>query len=122
MTGTLKPGDLPNARTQDRDTRRALGSSEGVTSGDRAGRECSCADGLALARWSVLLPLGIAPPWMRTALARLESSFPGFSFAVSRGWRGLRFEAWRSSAADGLYAVKTDDPRELWRELETAQR
>jgi hypothetical protein len=44
------------------------------------------------------------------------------SFAVSRGWRGLRFEAWRDSTADGLYAVITDDPSELWHELEMAQR
>jgi hypothetical protein len=53
---------------------------------------------------------------------RLQSAFPAFSFIISRNWRGFRFEAWRTTAADGLYAVITDDPNELWHELEMAQR
>jgi len=56
---------------------------------------------------------------MRTELARLESAFPAFSFAIRRGRRGPRFEAWRESALGGLYAIITDDFCELWRELET---
>ena len=81
----------------------------------------SDADELALIRWS-MLPMGVVPLWMRAALAYLESAVPAFSFTVSRGWRGLRFEAWRDTTADGLYAVITDDPSELWHELEIAQR
>lgn len=52
-------------------------------------------------------------------LDRLRAAFPGFSFAISPGWRGPVFEAWRDPAAGGLYAAITDDPRELWRELES---
>jgi len=52
----------------------------------------------------------------------ISHGFPDYlPFTISRGWRGFRFEAWRDSA-NGLYAVITDDPRELWRELEAAQR
>jgi len=68
------------------------------------------------------MPMGVTPSWMRADLARLESEFPAFSFTISRNWRGFRFEAWRTTAADGLYAVITDDPNELWHELEMAQR
>jgi hypothetical protein len=65
------------------------------------------------------LHLNDAPPtWMRTDLARLESAFPAFSFAIWKGWDGPRFEAWRETTLDGLYAIITDDPGELWRELE----
>jgi hypothetical protein len=31
------------------------------------------------------------------------------------------FEAWRDSAESGLYAVITEDARELWHELEADQ-
>jgi len=122
MTGTLEPGDLSGARTDVVVTRRELRDSKDAGSGDRAARASSAVGELTLARWSVLLPLGITPAWMRIALARLESAFPEFSFVISRGCHGLRFEAWRTSAADGLYAVITADPRELWHELEGAQR
>ncbi len=59
---------------------------------------------------------------MRIDLARLESAFPAFSFAISSGWHGLRIEAWRDTTLSGLYAIITDDPDELWRELDMALR
>jgi hypothetical protein len=62
------------------------------------------------------------PMWMRTYLARLESAFPAFSFGICRGWSGPRFEAWRENTPSGLYAIITDDPHELWRELDIALR
>ena len=69
------------------------------------------------------LQLNDAPPtWMRTDLTRLESAFPAFSFAICNGWQGPRFEAWRDTTLSGLYAIITDDPRELWRELGMAER
>jgi hypothetical protein len=55
-------------------------------------------------------------------LARLESSFPAFSFAIRKGWNGPRIEAWQDTSRTGLYAIITDDPRELWRELGMAVR
>ena len=60
--------------------------------------------------------------WMPTALVQLESAFPAFSFAIRKGWDGPRFEAWRDTTLGGLYAIITDDPGELWRELDTAPR
>jgi hypothetical protein len=80
----------------------------GRPAGDRA------ADGMAAGS-----PPDVVPRWTTGDLARLELAFPGFSFAVRRGLRGLTIEAWRDAAAGGLYAVITDDPRELWRELGT---
>jgi hypothetical protein len=52
-------------------------------------------------------------------LDRLRAAFPDFSFAIASGWHGPVFEAWRDPAAGGLYAAITDDPRELWRELQS---
>jgi hypothetical protein len=75
-----------------------------------------------LTRWPPLHPKDATPMEMRTDLARLESAFPAFSFAICRGWGGPRFEAWRDTTRSGLYAIITDDPRELWRELEMAPR
>jgi hypothetical protein len=63
-----------------------------------------------------------APTEMRTDLARLESAFPAFSFTICNGWGGPRIEAWRDTSLSGLYAIITDDPRELWRELDMAVR
>jgi hypothetical protein len=57
----------------------------------------------------------------RANLDRLRAAFPDFAVGISRGWRGPVFEAWRDPAAGGLYAVITDDARELWRELEACQ-
>src|SRR5690348_8935282 len=57
----------------------------------------------------------------RADLDQLRAAFPDFSFGISRGWRGPVFEAWRDPAAGGLYAVITEDARELWRELEACQ-
>jgi len=58
----------------------------------------------------------------RQDLARLESAFPAFSFTICRGRRGPSFEAWRDTTRSGLYAIITDDPGELWRELDMAPR
>jgi hypothetical protein len=65
---------------------------------------------------------GLAVPFpTRANLDRLRAAFPDFAVGISRGWRGPVFEAWRDPAAGGLYAVITDDARELWRELEAYQ-
>jgi len=121
MTGRREADDLSDTQPVDADAHRTLEGTGGRALGDRPELLRPDAGELALIRWSVL-PMGVTPLWMRAALARLESAFPAFSFTVSRGWRGLRFEAWRDATADGLYAVITDDPGELWRELEMAQR
>lgn len=65
---------------------------------------------------------GITPMEMHADLARLESAFPGFSFAIRKGWDGPRFEAWRDTIQSGLYAIITHDPCELLRELNMAVR
>ncbi len=76
-----------------------------------------------LLTWRPSLSLKIVIPLdMRADLARLESAFPAFSFAIRTGWDGPRFEAWRDTAGSGLYAIITDDPHELWRELDMAPR
>ena len=62
------------------------------------------------------------PMEMQADLARLESAFPGFSFAIRKGWDGPRFEAWRDTLQSGLYAIITHDPCELLRELNMAVR
>jgi hypothetical protein len=59
---------------------------------------------------------------MRADLARLASAFPAFSITICKGWDGPRFEAWRNTTLSGLYAIITDDPGELWRELDMADR
>jgi hypothetical protein len=73
-------------------------------------------------RWSLRHPRDATPMEMRADLTRLASAFPGFSFAICQGWDGPRFEARRDAALSGLYAIITDNPRELWRELEMAVR
>ena len=62
------------------------------------------------------------PVEMRADLARFESTFPAFSFMICMGWDGPRIEAWRDTTPSGLYAIITDDPGELWRELNLAVR
>jgi hypothetical protein len=62
-----------------------------------------------------------APPSMNAELTRLQAAFPAFSFSICRGWRGLMFEAWRDPATPGLYALFTQDARELRRELAACQ-
>lgn len=62
------------------------------------------------------------PVAMWADLARLQSAFPAFSFAICKGWDGPRIEAWRYASRSGLYAIITDDPSELWRELGMAVR
>jgi hypothetical protein len=76
---------------------------------------------LMLTALSVLDSRLAVPLPARADLDRLRAAFPDFSFGISRGWRGPVFEAWRDPAADGLYAVITEDARELWRELEACQ-
>jgi hypothetical protein len=41
---------------------------------------------------------------------------------ICTGWDGPRFEAWRDTTPSGLYAIITDDPDELLRELNMAVR
>ena len=75
-------------------------------------------------RWtarSLLRGRQAAPPWMRAELVRLQAAFPEFSFGICPGWRGPVFEAWRETGTGGLYAVITQDARELWRELEASR-
>src|SRR6266852_3506558 len=74
--------------------------------------------GLALESRSLLRGRRAAPPWMRAELVRLRAAFPEFSFGICPGWRGPMFEAWRAMGSGGLYAVITQDAREVWRELE----
>ena len=71
---------------------------------------------------SSLQPKGATPLQMRTDLARFESAFPTFSFMICTGWDGPRIEAWRDTTLSGLYAIITDDPDELLRELNMAVR
>ena len=78
--------------------------------------------GPVLTQWPSQYPGDATPMWMRTDLARLESAFPAFSFTICRGRRGPSFEAWRDTTRSGLYAIITDDPGELWRELDMAPR
>jgi hypothetical protein len=77
--------------------------------------------GLMLTSLSVLGSRLAVPLAMRADLDQLRAAFPGFSFGICRGWRGLVFEAWRDAGAGGLYAVMTSDPHELRRELEASQ-
>jgi hypothetical protein len=88
--------------------------------GDDPWRAC---DRESVLIWQPLLNLkDFMPMRMRTDLTRLESAFPAFSFAICSGWHGPRFEAWRDVTRSGLYAIITDDPCELWRELGMAER
>lgn len=116
MTQRSGPDELPDVPAHDVTVHLIEAGKVDGGALDGAGRETT-----PILR-SPLHPDGVTPPWMRAVLARLESAFPAFSFTISRGWGGFRFEAWRGPAPTGLYAVITDDPRELWHELETAQR
>jgi hypothetical protein len=77
--------------------------------------------GLALDSRSLLRGRQAAPPWMRAELVRLQAAFPEFSFGICQGWRGPMFETWRETGTGDLYAVITQDARELWRELKASQ-
>jgi hypothetical protein len=97
----------------------------GMSSGDcdkagRAGHEHGAPTPPALTSWSILRPLTV-PPSMIAELARLRAAFPAFSISIRPGWRGLTFEAWRDSAATGLYALISQDAGELWRVLDASQ-
>ena len=74
------------------------------------------------AHFPTLQPACATPVEMRADLARFESTFPAFSFMICMGWDGPRIEAWRDTTLSGLYAIITDDPGELWRELNLAVR
>jgi hypothetical protein len=69
---------------------------------------------LAMAGRPAVCPRPGAPLWMLAELVRLRTAFPEFSFGICRGWRGLRFEAWREPGPGGLCAVITQDAGELW--------
>ena len=84
---------------------------------DRSGPEYPASAWLALDGWPALYAEPRIPPWMGVELERLRASFPAYSFAICRGWRGLAFEAWRDPGTGGLYAVITQDAGELRREL-----
>src|SRR5690242_10370869 len=70
----------------------------------------------------LLQPACATPVEMRADLTRFGSIFPAFSFMICMGWDGPRIEAWRDTTLSGLYAIITDDPAELWRELNMAVR
>jgi hypothetical protein len=87
----------------------------------RSGHDRSPDYALMLTALSALDSRLAVPFPAREDLDRLRAAFPDFSFGISRGWRGPVFEAWRDPAVGGLYAVITEDARELWRELEACQ-
>ena len=87
----------------------------------RGGQDRSPDYALMLDVLSALYSRLAVPFPVRADLDQLRAAFPDFSFGISRGWRGPVFEAWRDPAAGGLYAVITEDARELWRELEACQ-
>ena len=89
---------------------------------EEADQGCAIGMDQLLALWPWRYLKDAAPTEMRTDLARLESAFPAFSFTICNGWGGPRIEAWRDTSLSGLYAIITDDPRELWRELDMAVR
>ena len=90
--------------------------------GGEADQGCAIGMDKLLALWPWRHLKDAAPTGMRTDLARLESAFPAFCFTICNGWGGPRIEAWRDTSLSGLYAIITDDPRELWRELDMAVR
>jgi hypothetical protein len=94
---------------------------ESLPSGDKADPGRVFGTDPVLTRWPQQ-PKDAIPIEMRTDLARLQSAFPAFSFTICRGRRGPSFEAWRDTTRGGLYAIITDDPGELWRELDRAPR
>jgi hypothetical protein len=77
--------------------------------------------GLALDSRSLLRGRQAAPPWMRAELVRLQAAFPEFSFGICPGWRGPVFEAWSETGTGDLYAMISQDARELWHELEASR-
>ena len=90
--------------------------------GRKAGPQSAIGVGQVQTPWSLHHSRDATPIEMRADLTRLESAFPEFSFAICQGWDGPRFEARRDAALSGLYAIITNDPRELWRELKMAVR
>jgi len=95
---------------------------QGLPSGGKADPGRTFGTDHLLTQWPSQDPNDTTPMWIRTDLALLESAFPAFSFTICRGRRGPSFEAWRDTPQSGLYAIITDDPGELWRELDMAPR
>lgn len=116
MTRRCEPESSPGIPTDDTATNGVIADSK---------EEFSC-DGTEPGRMPgmrhTLYQGETTPQWVRSDLARLESAFHTFSFTIRHNMRGFRFEAWRDAAAGGLYALITDDPREMWHELEMAER
>ena len=115
------PGIWPDPKA-----RLSVLSRDGVLAGDDDAVSLGEQDRLPdywpmMASISVLASRLAVPLPMRADLDQLRAAFPGFSFGVCRGWRGLVFEAWRDAGASGLYAVITPDACELRRELEACQ-
>jgi hypothetical protein len=107
---------------QDVATRDACKCKQDAAGGGNVGpRRAIGIDPLATQR-SSLQPKGATPLQMRSDLARFESAFPAFSFMICTGWDRPRIEAWRDTTPSGLYAIITDDPDELLRELNMAVR
>ena len=122
MTQQSETGGRGDDAVQDVATRDARKCKQGPAGGGNVGpRRAICIDPLPTQR-SSLHPKGATRLQMRSDLARFESAFPTFSFMISAGWDGPRFEAWRDTTPSGLYAIITDDPGELLHELEMAVR
>jgi len=122
MTQQSEADDRGDDAAQDVDTHATHTDDQDLPGGGktRPGRAIGMDD--VLTRWPSHHPRDATPMEMWTDLARLESAFPAFSFMIRKGWDGPRFEAWRDTTLSGLYAIVTDDPYELWRELNTAVR
>ena len=107
---------------QDVATHGATSSRQDAPSGGKADPERAVGIDPAPTQCPSLQPKGAVPMETRIDLAQLESAFPAFSFMICQGWDGPRVEAWRDTTLSGLYAIITDDPRELWCELNMAVR
>jgi hypothetical protein len=122
MTQQSEADGREDGAAQDRATHGSHKNGQDQRGGGKAGPgRANGKDPLLTQRLS-LQPKGATSAWTWTDMARLESVFPAFSFAIWKGWDGPRFEAWRDATPDGMYAIITDDPRELWRELEMVPR
>lgn len=122
MTQQSEADDRGDAAAEHGATRGTHEYRRDLPSGGKADPGCDIDLGSQLRQCPSLQPEGATPMEVRTDLARLESAFPMFSFTICEGWGGPRFEAWRDITGSGLYAIITDDPRELWRELDMAVR
>jgi hypothetical protein len=122
MTQQSETDDRGDAAAEDGVTHGIHKCRQGLPSGGKADQERAFGMDPMLTRWPSPHPEDATQMWMWTDLARLESAFPAFSFMICKGRRGPSFEAWRDTTRSGLYAIITDDPGELWRELDMAPR